>query len=383
MTLIYRASSISTPQKVNLCFNLAAMASLSEPATWLDRLQEQLKVDIDCMDPDESRKLLPFKPYDQTSNQRLVYEQMTSTENRDLLLQVARGYKHKGWEAILDRSALLSAKNIDNIQGRVLLQTSAYHAYDTQKVVDHARSYVRELERVGISRDRVCIKIPSTGPALNASPILLKDGIRTLGTSLLSLPQAIAASQAGCLYISPYYNLPWYHAEPGQWPNVQDPALEHPMTPRILQIIQTYRRLHEETGKEQPMLKPASFKSPREAMAMGELGCEHATIPEDILQRLALLSLYENPPPGEGPSSDGTIPPRLANLATMDPLAAPGWTGKLASTDIDYLADNGTALTRAIDEDPVTKRGLREALEGFMVNELQSKNAIEEVLKQV
>lgn len=55
------------------------------------------------MDPGESRKLLPFKPCDQTSNQRLVYEQMTSTKHRDLLLQVARGYKHKGWEAILDR----------------------------------------------------------------------------------------------------------------------------------------------------------------------------------------------------------------------------------------------------------------------------------------
>lgn len=118
-------------------------------------------------------------------------------------------------------------------------------------------------------------------------------------------------------------------------------------------------------------------------MAMGELGCEHATIPEDILQQLALLSLDENPPPGEGSSSDGTIPPRLASLATIDPLAAPGWLGKLASTDIDYLADNGAALTKAIDEDPVTKRGLREALAGFMANELQSKNAIEEVLKQV
>lgn len=55
------------------------------------------------MDPAEARKLLPFKPYDQTSNQRLVYEQMISIENRDLFLQVARDYKDKSWEAILDR----------------------------------------------------------------------------------------------------------------------------------------------------------------------------------------------------------------------------------------------------------------------------------------
>lgn len=55
-------------------------------------------------------------------------------------------------------------------------------------------------------RDRICIKIPATGPALNASPVLLDEGIRTLGTSLFSVPQAIAASQARCLSISPYFN---------------------------------------------------------------------------------------------------------------------------------------------------------------------------------
>jgi transaldolase len=109
------------------------------------------------------------------------------------------------------QSVLLCAQNIDNIQGRVLLQTSPFHAYDTEKVVAHARSYAREFEKVGISKDRLCIKIPCTGPAMNAGPILLKDGIRTLGTSLFGLPQAIAASQAGCLYISPYYNGPSQH----------------------------------------------------------------------------------------------------------------------------------------------------------------------------
>ncbi len=106
------------------------------------------------------------------------------------------------------KSVLLCAKNIENIQGRVLLQTSPFHAYDTDKVVAHARSFAQEFEKVGISKDRFCIKIPCTGPAMNAGPILLKDGIRTLGTSLFGLPQAIASSQAGCLYISPYYNGP-------------------------------------------------------------------------------------------------------------------------------------------------------------------------------
>ncbi|KAL0933429.1 transaldolase [Colletotrichum truncatum] len=353
--------------------------------TWLDKLQEQLKIDIDCVDPAEAKRFLPFKFYDQTSNQRLVYEQMIAPENHELFLKTVKDGKDEGWEVILDRmSALLCAKNIENIQGRVLLQTSAFHAYDTEKIIAHARSYAREFEKLGIPKDRICIKIPATGPALNAGPILLKEGIRTLGTSLFSVSQAIAASQAGCLSISPYYNLPWYHADKAnQWPKTDDPALEHPMSSRIIQMQQVYKRLREETGKEQPLLKPASFISASEAMAMGEFGCEHATIPEDILLRLSLLDAEANPPPGDdAPKRTGVPSPRVAHLASTDPLAGPNWDGKLASTDVDYLADDGAALEKAIAEDPVTERGLREALAMFQSSELQSKNAIEELLKQ-
>ena len=41
---------------------------------------------------------------------------------------------------------------------------------------------------------------------MNAAKILNAEGIRTLGTSLFGLPQAIASSQSDCLYISPYFN---------------------------------------------------------------------------------------------------------------------------------------------------------------------------------
>ncbi|KAF5624351.1 transaldolase B [Fusarium sp. NRRL 52700] len=351
--------------------------------TWLDKLQKQVKIDIDCMDPAEAKRFLPFKPHDQTSNQRLVYEQMVSPENRGLFLKTVEEGKDEGWEIILDRmSALLCAKNIENIQGRVLLQTSAFHAYDTRKVVSQAISYTREFEKLGISKDRFCIKIPCTGPALNASPILLREGIRTLGTSLFSVTQAIAASQAETLSISPYYNFHWYHTDREQWPNTEDPALEHPMSPRIVQIQQVYECLREETGKPQPLLKPASFISAREAMAMAELGCDHTTIPEDILLQLSLLDAEASPPPGSDSHLKASTPSgRLAHLAQVDPLAGPDWPG-LPSLDIDYLADNGAALAEAIAADTATQRGLDEALEAFKANELQSRDAIEEALKQ-
>lgn len=119
-------------------------------------------------------------------------------------------------------------------------------------------------------------------------------------------------------------------------------------------------------------------------MAMGELGCHHATIPEDILQQLSLLNLEANPPPGNDTLKEAGVPSsRVTHLAKMDPLAVRNWDGKLASTDVDYLADSGAALEKAISEDTVTEKGLREALEAFKADELQSKTAIEEILKQV
>jgi hypothetical protein len=70
----------------------------------------------------------------------------------------------------------------------------------------------------------------------------------------------------------------------------------------------------------------------------------------------------------------------VVHLASLDPLAS-GWDGNLPSTDIDYLVDNGAALTKAITADPVTERGLFE-LEAFKTNEVQSRRSIEEIFKQ-
>lgn len=47
------------------------------------------------------------------------------------------------------------------------------------------------------------------------------------------------------------------HDERELWPKSDDPALLHPMSSRLVQILETYKRLYKETGKEQPYLKNA------------------------------------------------------------------------------------------------------------------------------
>jgi transaldolase len=97
-------------------------------------------------------------------------------------------------------------ENIDTIQGRVLVQTSPSQAHHTDQTIAHAREYAREFEQRGISRNRFCIKVPATAAGVIAMQQLSEEGIPVLGTAIFSVEQAIACSQAGCMYISPYFN---------------------------------------------------------------------------------------------------------------------------------------------------------------------------------
>lgn len=49
------------------------------------------------------------------------------------------------------------------------------------------------------------------------------------------------------------------HADLKLWPDVEDPATQHTMSARMVQILETYKRLYKETGKEQPMVKSARY----------------------------------------------------------------------------------------------------------------------------
>lgn len=132
----------------------------------------------------------------------------------------------------------------------------------------------------------------------------------------------------------------------------------------------------------------SSFISAKEAMAAGELGCHSATISHTVLDQLAKLKYDGTKQPGEGAPKPVHVyknaPPvseRLRKLAKIDPLAAAEWDGKLASTDIDYLANGGAELAKAIEADPITKERLAIALELFTGGENSSKDKIDTALR--
>ena len=152
-------------------------------------------------------------------------------------------------------------------------------AMRTTRRVSQSASYfsillVERQTDPGLS-DRFCIKIPTTTAGVQAAAELYKEGIRTLGTSLFSLHQALGAAQGMMLSISPYFNgassspspaktLPAdalievrAHVEQDLWPDVEDPATQHPFSYRMIHIRDAYAKLKAE-GKHVPLNKAAS-----------------------------------------------------------------------------------------------------------------------------
>ncbi|KAM0254860.1 hypothetical protein ACHAQJ_006352 [Trichoderma viride] len=353
----------------------------------LHRLEDLCNVDVDDADT-ELIKSIPFMPHNQTSNQAIITNALLADE--PLLKDLVRQYGSQGWERVYDQAAVhLTARNIPLLSGRVLIQTSLRHISSSAGIIAHSRTLASLYAQAGVSRDRFAIKIPFSGPAAAAAKVLNAEGIRTLATGVFSLEQGIAASQSGCLFISPYYNEIAAHLDPSLRLTLEDPALEHPMSPRVIHILEAFAKAYRETGKAQPIMVIArlslhieqiSHFTPGEIMAMAELGCPHVTIPPHLIRTL-LETPDELPLPTTKKAklsyAEFATAQRLTKLSTIDPFAGPDWDGILADMQTDYVANDGEKLDEALRNDIVAGKRLKDAEVFFLEMENKAKDAIE------
>lgn len=115
-------------------------------------------------------------------------------------------------------------------------------------------------------------------------------------------------------------------------------------------------------------------------MAMAELGCPHVTIPPHLIRTLLAtpdkLPLPTTKKPKLSYAEFATVP-RLTKLSTIDPFAAPGWDGRLANMETDFVANDGEKLDEAIRNDPIAGKRLKDAEVFFLEMENKAKEAIE------
>ncbi|KAH8800418.1 transaldolase [Xylogone sp. PMI_703] len=328
----------------------------------LDRLETVCDVDVDDVNTDFIRSL-PFRPHHQTSNQILITDELLKPDNKDLLKRLVQEHGKQGWEDVYYRAAVqLCARNVPYVTDRVLVQISPRHINNRQAIIDQCDLLAREFSKAGVPRDRFAIKLPFSGAAASAASELQSRGIATLATAVFSLEQAIAASQAHCALISPYFQEIAAHLDPSLRPRTDDPALE-------------------ETGRDQPRMIIGSHFNAGELLAMGELGCANVTVRADVLD--ALRKSPDTLPPivkrkSKHPYANFETVPRLKILSNQDPLSGPDWKGALAATQVDYLANDGAKLDDFIRRDAVVRQRFQDAMDLFLKSEQAGKAAIED-----
>lgn len=268
----------------------------------LSRLREMTQVVADTGDIEAIRR---FQPIDATTNPSLLLKAAGLPHYAELLNEARRAAQRQdGSDAeqladCCDRFAVAVGREITRlIPGRVSTEVDARLSFDTRATVERARRLVALYEELGVSRERLLIKVASTWEGIRAGEQLEREGIHCNLTLLFSFAQAAACADAGIHLISPFVGriLDWHLAR-------TDLQVRSPEDDPGVQSVQRIYRYYKAHGY-QTVVMGASFRNVGEIEALA--GCDRLTISPALLEEL------------EG--DKGELPRRLEpTLASEDP----------------------------------------------------------------
>jgi len=226
-----------------------------------------------------------YKPQDATTNPSLVLAASKKPEYAKLIDNaVAYGKEHgkdvdEQVDATLDRLLVEFGREILKIiPGKVSTEVDARFSFSKQASIDKAKHIIDLYKSVGIEKDRILIKIASTWEGIQAARELQnKYGINTNLTLMFSLPQAIAAAEAGAYLISPFVGriMDWYKAKEGR----EFASHEDPGVLSVQKIFNYYKKFGYNT-----IVMGASFRNIGEITELA--GCDYLTIAPNLLEQL-------------------------------------------------------------------------------------------------
>ena len=226
-----------------------------------------------------------YAPQDATTNPTLIYTAVQMDEYEYLLEKALAEAEGSGLhdealiKNVVDRLLVLFGREIlDIIPGRVSTEADARLSFDTPGTIAKARELIALYEQHEITPDRVLIKIASTWEGVRAAEVLEKEGIHCNMTLLFSLPQAIAAADAGVTLVSPFVGriLDWYKVHTGEdYSSFDDPGVQS------VKVIYNYYKKY---GYRTEVMG-ASFRNTGEIFELA--GCDLLTISPQLLGQLA------------------------------------------------------------------------------------------------
>ncbi|MGB8168813.1 MAG: transaldolase [Chthoniobacteraceae bacterium] len=261
---------------------VTAAAPSATKLSQLDQLKKFTKVVADTGDFESMRA---YQPQDATTNPSLILQAASKPEYAHLLDKVVTDRKSSAQssaqqvEDIMDHLLVaFGAKILEIVPGRVSTETDARLSFDTEGSIAKGRQLIAIYEQLGISRDRILIKIASTWEGIKAAEVLEKEGIHCNLTLLFSLAQAVACAEAKVQLISPFVGriYDWFKAaNKRDYVGAEDPGVQS-----VTQIFNYYKKFGHKTE-----VMGASFRNTGEITELA--GCDLLTISPDLLGKLA------------------------------------------------------------------------------------------------
>ena len=248
---------------------------------------DQLKTMTDVVaDTGDIEAIAKYKPLDATTNPSLLLKAALIPRYKGLLLEAKKWAEAEGGssteqlQACADKFAVsIGHEILSIIPGKISTEVDSRLSFETQATVTKANRLIELYADMGVSSDRVLIKIASTFEGIRAAEILQKQGINCNLTLLFGFAQAAASADAGAYLISPFVGriLDWYKASA---PGADYSGDEDPGVVSVKNIYQYYKQHHYDT-----VVMGASFRNTGEIKALA--GCDRLTISPQLLEELS------------------------------------------------------------------------------------------------
>jgi len=229
-----------------------------------------------------------FKPRDATTNPSLILAaakmpQYSSIVDKCVAEAKTGATMEEQVEIAMDKMFVaFGAEILKVVEGRVSTEVDARLSFDTEAQVAKALKLIALYEELGVSKERVLIKLSSTWEGIKAGEILERDhGVHCNLTLLFSFAQAVACAEAQVTLISPFVGriMDYYKAKN----NKTYEAEEDPGVLSVRKIYNYYKKHGYNT-----IVMGASFRNTGEVLAL--TGCDALTISPKLLAELDKMS---------------------------------------------------------------------------------------------
>jgi len=163
------------------------------------------------------------------------------------------------------------------VPGRVSTEVDARLSFDGEATKRKAKELIALYESVGVSKDRILIKIASSWEGIQAARELEKEGIACNLTLLFGFGQAVACAEANVTLISPFVGriLDWHKKATGK--NYEGDA-----DPGVISVTKIFNYYKQHGYKT--IVMGASFRNTGEILALA--GVDFLTISPNLLEEL-------------------------------------------------------------------------------------------------